>query len=120
MPSVGYGVFRWGDVDPSGLALELEDAKKMLRSGSIEGEVRDAKGNVVFEYKPKKPLGQRVEEATQRLRKAELATQHAQFEERACRAELKRLEALRQAKTETNNIADTGAMSLFAEKDGAQ
>ena len=119
MPDFGYGVWRWGDVDPSGLAIDLDDAKKMLREGNIEGEVRDAKGNVVFRYEPKKPLPQRVEEAKLRLRRAEHALKNAEYDLRTRRAELDRLTALQESKAGTKT-SDEGGMPLFAGKDGAK
>lgn len=122
MPSVGYGVYRWGDTDPSGVAMELGDAKMMLQKGFVEGEVRDATGKVVFVYKPKKPLSQRIEEARSQLYRAERAVQNAQFTERWCRSELKRLTDMQAAAdaAKVSGQSDAGTLPLFAAEDGTR
>lgn len=119
MPDFGYGVWRWGDVDPSGLAIDLDDAKKMLREGNVEGEVRDAKGNVVFVYQPKKPLAERVEAAARHMRRAEVALDSAKHELHWRINEWKRLTALQESKAGTKS-PDEGGLPLFARKDGAK
>ncbi len=117
IPQDGYGVFRWGDVEPSGLATELRYAKKMLQEGDVEGEVRDAKGNVVYVHRPKKPLAERIEAAKGRLRRAELAQVLAESELRGSKHSLERLLKLEQVRAEqTQDTEQSASLPLFAGK----
>lgn len=111
-------VFRWGDTKPSGWAIDLANAKQMLRDTGIEGEVRDENDRVVFVYTPKKPLPDRIEDAKHRLDKAEHALRRAEANVRAERAGLERLLKLQKSREEAGPRASE-TLPLFGRKDGA-
>lgn len=95
-----FHVYRYGDVEPSGIADALEFAKEMLTEGSIEGDVRDFDGRVLWTYTPKKPLAKRLEEARAKAERANIDLVKAQSAQRSAEFQLKRLEALAAEQTQ--------------------
>lgn len=91
----GFAVYRFGDIEPSGLAHELSDARAMLRRGNVEGEVRDAQGKVVYEHRPKVPLVERIANATERVDQATAAKALAELELTRATRSLERLQAVK-------------------------
>lgn len=104
----GFAVYRFGDIEPSGLAHELADAKDMLRRGNVEGEVRDAKGKVVYEHQPKKPLVERIAEASARVERATVSKALAEIELVRATKSLERLRAVQAGNEPAPTSSDAG------------
>ena len=110
-----YDVFRFGDIEPSGFAYELQDARWMLVRSNIEGEVREPDGSVVYVHKPTMPLAERIARTTTRVEQAKVAKALAERELAHATKHLERLRALHASR----QAAKCVAVQVEPQKDGA-